>query len=69
MIGLIAWSSILIFQKDWASGEYIGVSGIATLQVWPFRAFIVLGVSVAALEFLFRAASDIAACRNPGERS
>ncbi|TNB48411.1 TRAP transporter small permease [Martelella lutilitoris] len=67
MIGLIAWSSFLILQKDWASGEYIGVTGIATLPVWPFRAFIVLGVSVAALEFLVRAVSDLVACRNAGD--
>ncbi|MEO1985295.1 MAG: TRAP transporter small permease subunit [Martelella sp.] len=68
MIGLIAWSSFLILQKDWTSGEYIGVSGIATLPVWPFRAFIVFGVAVAACEFLFRAVGDLAASVKAGER-
>lgn len=59
MIGGIAWASIRILQKDWSSGEYIGVQGIATLEVWPFRALILLGMTVAAIEFLVRAAVDL----------
>jgi TRAP-type mannitol/chloroaromatic compound transport system permease small subunit len=59
MLGLIAWSTIRIFEKDYASGEFIGVPGIATMETWPFRALILLGVSVAAIEFVVRAVSEI----------
>lgn len=55
MLGLIGWSTLSVLERDWASGEFIGVTGIATLETWPFRALILLGVVVAAIEFLVRA--------------
>ena len=55
MVGLIAWSTVHILGKDFASYEFIGVSGIATLPTWPFRALILVGVTVAAAEFVARA--------------
>ena len=64
VVGAIAWSTVTIFEKDWAAGEFIGVVGIATLPTWPFRAFILFGVTVAALEFLVQAIGDLrAACK------
>jgi TRAP-type mannitol/chloroaromatic compound transport system permease small subunit len=47
----IAFATISILQKDWASGEFIGVPGIATLPTWPFRLLILFGFAIAALEF------------------
>jgi len=58
-VGGIAWSTIRILEKDWKSGEYIGVTGIATLPTWPFRVLILLGVAVAAVEFLLRVAAAL----------
>lgn len=55
VIGLIAWSTIRIVEKDFAAAEFIGVPGIATLPTWPFRVLILLGFAVAAIEFAFRA--------------
>lgn len=55
VIGLIAWSTLGILEKDLASGEFIGIPGIATLQTWPFRMLILVGVAVSAVEFLLRA--------------
>ncbi|WP_083101070.1 TRAP transporter small permease subunit [Pseudophaeobacter leonis] len=66
MLGLIAWSTLRIFEKDFSSGEFIGVTGIATLPTWPFRAMILLGVTVAAVEFIMRAASNLRT-RDTGE--
>lgn len=54
MLGLIAWATIRILEKDYASAEFIGVTGIATLPTWPFRFLILLGFTVAAIEFLVR---------------
>lgn len=59
LLGLIAWSTIRIIGKDFASGEFIGVPGIATLVVWPFRVLIMIGVAVAAVEFLLRVAAAL----------
>ena len=61
MIGLIAWASIRILQKDLASGEFIGTPGLGTLPTWPFRLLILIGMAVAALEF---AAVALARFRN-----
>lgn len=58
MLGLIAWSTLRIVEKDFGSGEFIGVTGIATLLTWPFRALILLGVTVAAIECIVRAAAN-----------
>lgn len=59
LVGLIAWSTVHILEKDLASGEFIGVPGIATLPTWPFRALILVGVAVAAVQFLVRMAAAL----------
>lgn len=59
LVGLIAWSTVRILEKDLASHEFIGVPGIATLSTWPFRVLILVGVAVAAVEFLVRAAAAL----------
>jgi TRAP-type mannitol/chloroaromatic compound transport system permease small subunit len=67
VVGGIAWATIRILEKDMASGEYIGVTGVATFPTWPFRAMIFLGVTVAAVQFLvqgYEAARIIALGRN-----
>jgi len=69
VIGGIAWASVGILGKDWSSGEYIGVTGIATLPTWPFRILILLGMAVAAVEFLLRAASDLRVSMTHEDRS
>ena len=66
MLALIAWSTLGIFAKDLASGEYIGVTGIATMPTWPFRALILLGICVATLECVVRAAASLR--QTPPER-
>lgn len=50
VLGLIAWSTVTIVQRDLIRGEYIGVPGIATLPTWPFRALILLGMTVATMQ-------------------
>ena len=54
VVGGIAWSTVGILGRDLDSGEFIGVPGIATAPVWPFRALILVGVTVAAVEFVLR---------------
>jgi len=52
MVGMIAWASVGILGKDFASNEFIGTPGLGTLPTWPFRALIMVGMAVAAMEFL-----------------
>ena len=54
MVGGMAWATIGTLQKDWASSEFIGTPGLGTLPTWPFRALILLGLTVAAIEFVVR---------------
>ncbi|HEV7436227.1 MAG TPA: TRAP transporter small permease [Pseudorhizobium sp.] len=54
----IAWASWSILQKDFSSGEFIGITGIATLPTWPFRALIFIGITVAAIQFLIGALGE-----------
>jgi TRAP-type mannitol/chloroaromatic compound transport system permease small subunit len=49
-LGTIAWSTVTILERDISRGEYIGVTGIATLPTWPFRAAILLGLTVATVQ-------------------
>lgn len=54
VLGIIAWSTLHVLDKDYASAEFIGVTGIATLPTWPFRVLILLGFAVASIEFAVR---------------
>ena len=54
MLGIIAWSSVRVIEKDVAAAEFIGVPGIATLPTWPFRVLILAGFTIAAIEFAIR---------------
>jgi TRAP-type mannitol/chloroaromatic compound transport system permease small subunit len=52
ILGTIAWASIRVLEKDLNAAEYIGITGMATLPTWPFRALILAGFAVAAIEFV-----------------
>ncbi|MCR9111096.1 MAG: TRAP transporter small permease [Rhodobacteraceae bacterium] len=53
-LGMIAWTSLRVVEKDMTSSEFIGVPGIATLPTWPFRVLVLVGFAVASIEFGFR---------------
>ncbi|SLN62701.1 Tripartite ATP-independent periplasmic transporters, DctQ component [Roseivivax jejudonensis] len=55
MVGMMAWATLDVLGTDWERGEFIGTPGLGTLPTWPFRAFILVGLVVAAIEFLARA--------------
>ena len=51
ILGIIAFATLRVFEKDWSAAEFIGVQGIATLPTWPFRLLVLAGFAVAALQF------------------
>lgn len=59
VVGGMAWATLSVLSRDRASGEFIGTPGLGTLSTWPFRALILLGLTVAALEFLRRAVAAL----------
>jgi TRAP-type mannitol/chloroaromatic compound transport system permease small subunit len=54
MVGGMAWATIGILEKDWDSFEFIGTPGLGTLPTWPFRALILIGLAIAAVEFAIK---------------
>ncbi|WMS44578.1 TRAP transporter small permease [Acuticoccus sp. MNP-M23] len=63
---LIAWQTFNILSRDLSIGEYIGVTGVMTVPTWPFRVLILVGISVAALQFLFSAVGQLRRAFVPG---
>ena len=51
LFGTIAYATVRVLEKDLASAEFIGITGMATLPTWPFRVLILAGFAVAAIEF------------------
>jgi TRAP-type C4-dicarboxylate transport system permease small subunit len=51
MLGLIAWSTLRILEADLARGQFIGVTGVLTVPTWPFRAAILLGMTISTIQF------------------
>ena len=68
ILALVAWASLGIFEDALASSDFIGIPGIATLPTWPFRAMITVGMTVAALEYLFKALGHLGRAAT-GERT
>ena len=64
VLGIIAWASIRVVGKDFEAGEFIGITGMATLPTWPFRVLILAGFAIAAVECAVRV---IAAFRAGGK--
>jgi len=54
-LGVIAWSTLGILGKDLSSDAFIGVTGVATLPIWPFRVAILVAMTVACVQALLQA--------------
>lgn len=57
--GLIAWSTVGVLAKELKAQEFIGVLGVFTMPVWPFRVLIIVGVTAATLHYLMRGVARI----------
>lgn len=63
-----AWSTWDILMGDIEVGEFIGVRAGVTLETWPFRLLILLGISVAAAQFAVQAWRSFSAAFSSPER-
>lgn len=55
VIAILAWSTVGILERDLRATEFIGVTGVLTIPTWPFRVLILVGVTVAAVQFVIQA--------------
>lgn len=55
LLGLITWAGVLTLAKDFEGGKYLGIQGVVTFPLWPFGAAFVIGLVVAAVQFLLQA--------------
>ena len=55
----IAFSSWTLLVRAWTDSEFAGAEGVFTFPVWPIRAVVILGSSVAALQYILLAWSDL----------
>lgn len=67
IVGMMAWATVTILGKDLKSDEFIGVTGMLTLPVWPFRVLILSGMAIAAVQFLLQAIDALVAPSKPPE--
>jgi TRAP-type mannitol/chloroaromatic compound transport system permease small subunit len=51
----IAYSTFGILGRAIQHRDFIGVTGVMTLPTWPFQALILLGLAVAAVQFILQA--------------
>ncbi len=65
MLAIIARATLTILEREIARGEFIGVPGIVTLPTWPFRAVILFGLTVAALQCVLNVLNGIRAALAP----
>lgn len=59
-LAVVAWATLGILQRDIGAGQFIGVTGVATVPTWPFRLMILVGIAVAALQFAIQVLAALA---------
>ncbi|MBX3588963.1 MAG: TRAP transporter small permease [Ramlibacter sp.] len=56
--GVIAYATWPMLAKAWVGNEFLGVEGVFTFPVWPMRVVVVLGATLAALQYALLAWQD-----------
>lgn len=54
MIGVMALATLNLLTRDIGANQFIGVTGVMTLPTWPFRAAILLGMTIGGLQFILQ---------------
>ncbi|MBX3653064.1 MAG: TRAP transporter small permease [Ramlibacter sp.] len=60
---VIAYATWPMLAKAWVGSEFLGVEGVFTFPVWPMRGVVVLGATLAALQYALLAWQDWRAAR------
>lgn len=51
-----------VLVQAWSHGQYIGVEGLFKAETWPVRLIVIVGSSVAGIQYLLLAWADMRAC-------
>lgn len=65
VIAILAWSTLGILERDLRATQFIGITGVLTVPTWPFRVLILLGATVAAVQFVLQAVDRLARFARP----
>lgn len=57
--GLIAWASWTPLVRSWTNDEFLGIEGVFTFPTWPMRAVVVLGATLAMLQYALLVWQDL----------
>ena len=57
---LVFHASYPFFVEAWSTGEYVGIQGYVSYQVWPVRLIILIGCAIAAIQYCLFAWRDVA---------
>lgn len=55
---VIAYASWPMLSKAWTGDEFLGVEGVFTFPIWPMRAVVVLGSTLATAQYALLAMQD-----------
>jgi TRAP-type mannitol/chloroaromatic compound transport system permease small subunit len=55
---LIAYASWPPLVRAWSNDEFLGIEGVFTFPMWPMRSVVVLGASLAAVQYALLAWAD-----------
>ena len=61
--GVIAYATWPVLTRAWTDSEFFGVEGVFTFPTWPMRAVVVLGATLAAIQYLLFVVQDLMASR------
>lgn len=59
--GVIAYASWPILARAWTDSEFFGVEGVFTFPTWPMSAVVVLGATLAAIQYILLMVQDLRA--------
>lgn len=65
--GVIAYATWPVLARAWRDSEYFGVEGVFTFPTWPMRAVVLLGATLAALQYLLLMWQDLRAASPAGQ--
>jgi TRAP-type C4-dicarboxylate transport system permease small subunit len=57
--GVIAYATWPLLLRSWTNNEFLGIEGLFTFPTWPMRLVVVVGASLATLQYLLLAWQDM----------
>jgi TRAP-type mannitol/chloroaromatic compound transport system permease small subunit len=59
VFAVIVWASWPILKHAWTDNEFFGVQGVFIAPTWPVKLMVVVGATLAAIQYLVNAAQNL----------